>query len=353
MKKTIFILLTVLFCLYSRTVYCESYTHISGEDGFNKTTDEIMSGNFNLSPEEIIKKFTDSLFNEIRNSRSELVGIIIIAALSGILQSLKTSAESGINETAFFACFVVIALSALKIFSNTVSYGVNVVQALTDFITKLAPVFTALLVSCGAISSAAAFHPILSAAVFVLAWLVENCIVPLIYFSAVLGIVSHLTPRLQIKTFTALIRSTGKWILTAALTIFGGITAIYGFTAPVMDAVALKGIKFTVASFVPVVGGLLTETVETVLSGTQLMKNTVGTAGIITLISICTVPIIKIFAIRIMLELCSAAAEPLSDKRITDMLKDISASISLVLATVFTTSMLFIICIGIIMGATA
>ena len=341
MKKLIIIFITIIFLCPVTAVFCNEFTHIPGEDGFNRTSDEIISGKLNLSPEYIFKNFT------------ELLCIIIIAALSGILQTLKTDSQNSTNETAFFTCFIVIALSSLKVFLNTVSYGINTVQMLTDFITKLAPVFTSLLFASGSISSGAAFHPILSGAVFVLAWIIENCIVPLIYFSAVLGIVSHLTPRLQIKTFTALIRSTGKWILTAALTIFGGITTIYGFTAPVMDAVALKGIKFSVGSLVPVVGGLLTETVETVLSGTQLMKNTVGTAGIITIITICAVPIIKIFAIRIFIELCSAATEVLSDKRITDMLKDISSSVSLVLAMVFTSSMLFIICIGIIMAATS
>ena len=228
----------------------------------------------------------------------------------------------------------------------------GIINDISDFITKLSPVFMTLLVSGGAVTSAAAFHPILSGAVYVITLLVDKCIVPLVYISAVLGIVGHLTPQLRLEGFTKLIRSTGKWILTASLTIFTGVTAVYGFSAPVLDAVALRTVKFAVGSFVPVVGGILSEAVETVLSGTQLMKNAVGTAGLISIAAVCIIPILKILAILIMLRLCAAAAEPLADKRIMQMLNDIASSVSLILGMVVTVSMLFIICIGIILAST-
>ena len=53
-----------------------------------------------------------------------------------------------------------------------------------------------------------------------------------------------------------------------------------------------------------------------------------------------------------MLSICAAASEAIADKRITEMLKDISSCVSLVLGMVVTALVLFIICIAIIMGAT-
>ena len=131
-----------------------------------------------------------------------------------------------------------------------------------------------------------------------------------------------------------------------------GINAIYGFSVPVLDAVSLKALKFTVGSCVPVVGGLVSDTVETVLSSTKLMKNAVGTAGIISLITICFIPIIKLAVIIFMLKLASAAAEPLTDKRIANMISDIVTPVTMVFSMVVSTAMLFIISVAIIMGAT-
>jgi stage III sporulation protein AE len=354
--KKLFVLPAVLIIFFLNIhVYAGEYTHIEGEELFNRTADEIMSGDFSLNPVELIQKGIDGLFKELKQSRAEMVSLLVIAALSGALQVLKNTGGGGdgVSESAFFACFTLMTISALRIFGITVGYGVSVIDDLSDFVTKLSPVLMVLLVSGGSVTSAAAFHPILSGAVYVMTVLVDKCIIPLVYLSAVMGIVGHITPKLQLTAFTKLIRSAGKWMLTAALTVFTGVTALYGFSAPVLDAVALKTVKFAVGSFVPVVGGILSDTVETVLSGTQLMKNAVGTAGLVSVAAVCIIPILKILAILIMLEICAAAAEPLADKRIMEMLKDIASSISLILGMVITVSMLFMICIGIILGATA
>lgn len=352
MKKLIFLLI-IIFALNPYKAFAE-YTHIQGNDQFNKTADEIISGKFSLDPIKLLQEIIDDLFDEIKNSREEMVNILVIAALSGVLQLIKNSKdETGVGEAAFFACFTIMTMSALRIFNITVGYGVGIIRDLSEFITELSPVFVALLASGGAISSAAAFHPILSGAVYILTLIVDKCIVPLVYLGALLGIISNMTPKLRLGAFTKLVHSSGKWILTAALTVFTGVTAIYGFSAPVLDTVALKTAKFAVGSFVPVVGGLLADTVETVLGGTRLMKNAVGTAGIVLILSVSLVPILKIIAILIMLELAAAAAEPLADSRITGMLKNICSSISLILGMVVTASMLFTICIAIILGATS
>lgn len=350
LKKIIFVV--IIWLILNYTAVADEYTYMQGNDFFNANTEKIINGNLSLNPIEVIQNLTNELFIELRKSRAEIISILIIAALSGTLRILKSEEGNDVCDIASFSCFIIMTIAAMRIFSITIGYGTEIIKDINNFITKLSPIFAALLVSGGSINSATAFHPLLSGAVYIMSLLTNKCILPLVYLSAILGIVGNITPRLQISALTKLIRSFGKWILMATLTVFSGITAIYGFSSPVLDAVALKSVKFAVGSFVPVVGGLLTDTVETVLSGTKLMKNAVGTAGMISIATICIVPILKMAAIKLMLDICAAIAEPLADKPITEMLKDISASIALVIGMVITMSVLFIIQIGIIMGAT-
>ena len=84
-----------------------------------------------------------------------------------------------------------------------------------------------------------------------------------------------------------MVKSISKWLMAAIITIFTGISAIYGFSSPALDAVSGKAVKFAVGSLVPVVGTFLSDTLETVVSGTRLMKNAVGTSGIIVMCVIC------------------------------------------------------------------
>lgn len=327
--------------------------HIEGESGYNENVDKIMSGQMRLDPIDLIKKGWNMLCDEVIRSKAIVADIIIIAAVSGILNVLQSSLGAGeASDAAFFACFGVTAVAVLNLLHTAVGYGAEVVCELCSFITKICPIITILLVSSGKAASASSFYPVLSASIYIVSMIIENFIIPLVYMSAVLGIVNNISKRVQLSNLNNLIKSFSKWILTGILTVFTGINAIYGFSVPVLDAVSLKALKFTVGSVVPVVGGLVADTVETVLSGAKLMKNAVGTAGIIAVVGICLIPIVKLAIIIFMLKIAAAAAEPICDKRISDMIADSAAPITTVFSMVVASGMLFIISIAIIIGAT-
>ena len=349
--KKIFILTLILFGFMS-PAHAETDFYIQGESQYNKNVSDILSGEFTLSPAKIINTALDTFMKEVKNSKKLIINIVVIAAISGTLNILQLSfGNSGSGEAAFFTCFTLIAISLSGLISEVVGYGAEVIKNLTDFTTKIAPVLTISLIASGKVASAGSFYPVLSGAIYVVSVIINQFIIPMVTLSAILGIVNNISKRVQLKSLTNLIKSFSKWILTGILTIFTGINAIYGFSVPVLDAVSLKALQFTVGSCVPVVGGLVSDTVETVLTGAKLMKNAVGTAGIITVITICTVPILKLSAIILMLKLAQASVEPLTDKRISDMISDIISPITTVFSMVIATSMLFIISIAIIIGA--
>lgn len=349
-KKIIYILI-VIMCMHMSVFADEIY--IDDEPFYNETAESIVTGQLKIEPANVINYIIDSLFGEIKESGSLMATLILLGALSGVLGVMQGSLkDSKIAEGAFFAMFTIISCVAVKSFSIAVTYAMDVITAMTDFITKISPIFTVLIMSSGAPVSAAAFHPILSTAVYVITTIMDKCIIPLVQFGAVLAIVNNISGKTQISGFNNLVNSITKWILTAVLTIFASITAIYGFSAPVLDNVGAKAVKFAVGSIVPVVGGLLADTVETVLGGTQLMKNAVGTAGMITMCVMCAVPVIKIFAIFIMLKLSAAIIEPMTDRRISNLLQDIASSVLTLLTMIITIAMLFMICISIILSVT-
>ena len=223
---------------------------------------------------------------------------------------------------------------------------------MTDFITKLSPILAGLIMTSGASMSAASFHPVLSAAVYAVTIICDKCIIPLASYAAVLSIANNISDQVQISGTCRLISSIAKWILALSFTLFTGICGIYGFSAPALDVVSAKTVKFAVGSLVPIVGSFLSDTLETVVSGGKMMKNTVGSAGLVVLCSICAVPIIKIGVMSLVVRIASAVTEPISDRRISSLLSDISGAITILFGMVATVCVLFIICISIILAAT-
>lgn len=344
--------LIVLFLGICHSVFAESI-EIDGEEFYNNTAQEIATGELVLSPVNIINTIKNSILGEILNVKSMLKSIVLVAVAAGLLRILSEAFAMGeVGETAFFACFAMMSGTAISVFSETVGYGTEVVHGICDFITKFEPVFVGLLMSGGAITQAAAFQPVLTASVYILGLLVDKCILPITYFSAVLGIVNNIGGRVEIGTLNKLLNQTAKWLLTGVLTLFSAVLTLYGFGTSAMNAVAAKGIKFAVGSLVPVVGGLLSDTVDTVISGTNLLKNAVGVAGMITVITMAAVPVIKIWIMMMLLKVAAAVCEPFSDKRITGVLLSVAEAVSAIFQMVITAGMLFIISIGIILAST-
>lgn len=347
MKRLLFTI-TIIFFLFVTGAAAQEFT-IEGADLFNETVSEISSGNMSLSASGVLKYIWDGFFGELRSVGRLMLSIFATSALSAMLGIVKRD-ETG--EAAFFVCFCISAAATAKIIGITVGYGESVIDEMCDFVTKLAPILCILLAGGGFVSSAQAFYPVFSASVYVICMIMEKFIVPMIYLSAVCGIVNNISGRVSLNNFSKMIKSFSKWILTLSLTIFSGINALYGFCMPGIDGVGLSAAKLAVGSFVPLVGGFLADSIETVISGARLMKNAVGTAGIIALLAICAIPLIKMGAVIFALKISAAIIEPVGDKRFSDMTAEAAEAATTVFAMTAVTAVLFILTIAIILGAT-
>lgn len=351
MKKFIF-LLTMLFILINPPIYAsEDYTTIEGEDFFNETVSELSSGNFSMTPEKVLEYILDLLFSELSQSRSLIISIFVIALLSGTLNVINTD-KAKASSAAYFSCFALMSIAVIRLITLSVGYGTQVIEEMSTFVTKLAPILTILLVSSGYAASASTFYPVFTSSIYLICLIIQKCIVPMIYASCVIGIANNLSNVVQLNHFGSTLKSFCKWLLTASLTIFSGISAIYGFCTPSLDNVGMKTAKFAVGSIVPLVGNFLSESIETVLTGTRLMKNAVGTAGIISLLVICAIPCIKIAAIMICIKITAALIEPISDKKYANMLNEAAGGITMMFASLLCVAVLFILSIAIIISAT-
>ncbi len=354
MRSTVFSLIFALTLIFPATARAElERPYLSGESAFNDSVDKVVEGKLSLNPIDLINGAKDDLLREIRESAADISVLISLAAMSGTVSVLSGAFKNkSSGETAFFACFTLMSAAAVNAFTVALDYGTDVISAMSGFITKLSPLLAATLLSCGAVSSAAVFHPVLSGAVYVITVVVEKCLMPLICFGAILSVAGNVSDKAQLSGFCRVIKSASRWIMAAVMTLFTGISAIYGFSAPALDAVGAKTAKFAVGTLVPVVGGFLSDTFETVVSGTRLMKNAVGVSGIIAVCTICAIPVLKIGAVQLMLRLTAAVVEPLTDKRISSMLWEVSETVTTIFGMVVMTAVLFIINISIILAVT-
>ena len=161
--------------------------------------------------------------------------------------------------------------------------------------------------------------------------------------STIIGIVSNISDKVQIGKISKFLKSSVIWVLGTAITIFIGVLSLEGTLTSSVDGLSAKGIKAVTANVIPVLGKALSDSVDTVLGCTILLKNAVGVVGMVVIVSICIIPIIKLSVLTISYNLTTAIAEPIADKRIVKLLEQITGTFKLLLAVTFFVSILLII----------
>ena len=94
------------------------------------------------------------------------------------------------------------------------------------------------------------------------------------------------------------------------------------------------------------------DTVDSVIGCGNILKNSVGIIGIIIILEIVFVPSIKILALWLTFKITSVVCEAVTDNKIVNLIDQIADSYKILLAMLFSVSIMFIIGITIVLKIT-
>lgn len=312
----------------------------------------LIKGEQVIEGESLINGIIRIVFKEVIANSTLLIQLLVLSIICAVLTNLQSSFENDtVGQLAFYACYLILITISIKAFNITVGIARQAINDMVIFIQALLPTLITLLLAMGGFASSALIQPVVLGAVSVISTLIKDILLPLIFFSAVIGIISKITDKIQISRISGLLRQISLGILGITLTIFIGIISIQGITAAKVDGITLKTAKFAVDKFIPIVGKFLSDAMDTVVGCSMLLKNAVGVIGLIALFIICIMPVIKMTSIILIFKVTSAIIEPISSSRIVDCLNEISKSLILIVGTVLAVGMMFFIAITIIVGA--
>jgi stage III sporulation protein AE len=156
--------------------------------------------------------------------------------------------------------------------------------------------------------------------------------------------------RINISTFTASIRKFAKWVMVFCMAVYSGFFGLYGVAGASLDSALGKAARFAIGSGIPIVGGVVAESVETVMGTLGAVKSITGVAGITVIIITALSPIIKTASAMWMLRLCAAVLQPVASGNMVSLTSDVADSIGVVFAAMMCVCLLFAGSIGIIIG---
>jgi stage III sporulation protein AE len=317
-----------------------------------KIVHSLIKGEEIFSFKDMINGIFRYLFKEIIANSNLLVKIIVLSIICAFLNNLSSAFESdAVAKLAYVVCYLVIIAIAIKSFSIATAIGIDAINDMVMFMQVLLPILLTFLMAMGGITTTAVFQPIIIGSVGIISTLIKNIIMPIIFFSAVLSIVNHLSSKIQISRLASLLKQIAIILLGFILTIFTGIITIQGFTSSTTDGVTAKTAKFAVEKFIPIVGGFISDALDTIVGCSLLLKNAIGAIGLISLALIVIMPLLKILSLILVYKISTALIEPIIESPLIHCLNDMSNAIILLFVTVLSVAVMFFMAVTIIVGA--
>ena len=231
---------------------------------------------------------------------------------------------------------------------ETVNCGKNLVGNIAVFMRIMVPVVMTTLVTSGAPVSASSFELVMVGIIEITEWIIEIFFIPMLMMTAALSIVNNLSESVNAEKLVQFMNKMLKWGIGIIMTVFVGVMSLQGIVSGGADGLTLKITKFATSNLIPIVGGSLAETVDTVISCGAVIKNSVGVLGVIIVILMSAVPILKIGACLIMFRLCAAVLQPISDKRIVKCISELADTVAGVMGLTSAVTVMFIILLTIV-----
>lgn len=311
----------------------------------------IKKGEFNWNFRDLLSGLLKYFFKEVVANSGLLTRLIILAVASVILANLQSAFDKGnialLGHSVIYLVLISIALGSFSIAINT---GKEAIDNMVGFLHAIIPVLLMLLAAMGGLTSSALIHPAMLGMLGVATTVIKTVIFPLIYFMAILNIVSYISPQFKVNKLAGLFKDISLAALGILLTVFVGFLSMQGLAGSVADGLTIKAAKFATGAFIPVVGKSLADALDTVIGTSLILKNGIGILGVIVIFILCALPSVKILAISLIYRIVAAIIQPFGDSQLAEALQSLANSLIMVFAAVAGLGLMFFFILTITIG---
>ncbi len=321
-----------------------------GFSGVGDMISSLASGSGGLSAEsalETVKLLALEAFRQSFASYAVLIAVAVLAALMGVISKEK----DGIGSAAGFLCFGMGAALVAYNMARIVALTAASIDALTKCIETVTPVMSAALAATGSTASGTLMQPLSAFLSLAVSGAFKNVVLPLVSAAGIASMLGVLGENGSFEHMFGFFKSAVKWIIGAVFTIYFGVVSIQGITVARADSIAMRTARYAMDKSVPIVGGAVSGTLDTLLASASLIKNAAGAAAVLTAVLVAASPLISIACSGLACRAVAGLCEPLGDKRIPGLLTKMADVCTLLFATLTAVAAMFIITAGLAFAA--
>ncbi len=274
----------------------------------------------------------DGAFSEALEHCTALIAVVLLCALVRQLGAGGFALE--------LAGTVAAAATLLDCGTSMLYLGLETAQQISAYGKLLLPVMTGAMAAQGGVTASAALYAGTAFFDSLLNSLLAKLLPPLIWLFLGLSVAHSALGEAMLQSLKDTVQWVAGWALKGVLYLFLGYMTITGAVSGSADAAAVKAAKITISGAVPVVGGILSDATESVLSGIGVLRSGIGIYGLWTVLALFLTPFLRIGLQYLLLKAVSILCIGLEPKGAGQVVGDFSEALAMVLAMVGTQTVL-------------
>lgn len=314
---------------------------------------ELMENGDILSAKGLLGVFGELLRADMSGYRSFFLQVIGIAVGAAMLKGLTEHFQDRqVGETGFFMTYLLLFAVLLSGFTLSYQLAAKTIGDVVTFMECLIPTYFLSVAFCTGSATSLIFYQGTLLAIGLVEMILQKLLLPLVNVYLVLKLTDYFTKEESLGELAELVHQVIRW---GARTLFGlvaGIQTVQGLILPMSDKVK-RSLLYKTAEMLPGVGNLVGGAAETVITTGMLLKNAIGVAGLLVLVSLILVPIGNLLCQYLICKLSAGVLQPISDKRITGSLSAAAQAARLLLYLTGLTALLFALAISVTAASTS
>lgn len=308
----------------------------------------LMKGKTPISGDEVKKLLGALIAGELRSQKTVILRILVLAVISAVFANFVRIFEgSQISDIAFYMIYLLLFVILMKAFEELNVMAAEYIGRTLHFMKLLLPVYLVTASLASGSVTAVGFYELTLLFIAGAQTVIQHVILPGIKFYVLFLLMNHLTKEEYLSKLADLIKTALSWTLKTLLAVVVGVQTVQALLLPAIDSLKTTVLN-KAAGAIPILGNTLNAVTETVLGTAVLLKNAVGAAGMILIVMICMAPAARLAVCTLLYKGAAAAVQPVADKRITECIAGVGEGTALLLKTLGTVGIMLLLTLAIV-----
>ncbi len=305
-----------------------------------------------LSLERVFSAFGRMVQLQSSGPLQAAVTLLAATVLSAMFSGLEGITERpALRQSYHTVSVLAIAGVLLPAVCALVEQVQRAVDSARVFLLSFVPVYGGVVAASGGVASALSYQTTLLAAAELFGQLCHGVVLPVLTVSMALGCTGAVAEGFRLDAISATLHRLILWGLGLFSTVFSGVLSVQQMVAAAGDSVSRRAMRFSLSSFVPVVGGVLSEAYATVLGCAGLLRSSLGCFGVIVTVLTVLPPLLNCVLWSLLLQLSGGAAALFQLTAMEKLCKAVAGGVRVLIAVLALFALLMVISTSVVVFA--